>query len=453
MGSENIYQQFQNPVRSVADYLGDMDKQEQNQLTLAASRMTAKKAQQADADEQALKQIYMQSGGDQNAIMKALYGQGMGTQANALNKEMIANKQATAMTDQAAAHAKNYTASTEKTEFETRKAKNEFGIQKMTGVLALPVIKDTDIARMAQDFMSYPGSEPEKILAGIAGLPPESDQVGRRQSIEALLRGNMSAKEQMNYVAPDANTVASNTQSGLNSERTAASSKYSADSTARSAAAGRAQAEKHYQTTRNDGLNAPKGQIYQSDQGLMVVDPRTRTAQPVTANGQPLQPKLKDLPATMSKSLMENNAALLKIDSALAAIEAYPDALGVKNYLGDTVRQRSDPNGIKARALVADIGSLKVHDRSGAAVTASETPRLKPFIPSATDDAATVKQKLQLFQKEYQAIEDDIRGTYSREQGYKAPPARPKKATQAADGAYSDAEKEARFQAYKASQK
>lgn len=166
----------------------------------------------------------------------------------------------------------------------------------------------------------------------------------------------------------------------------------------------------------------PKGQVVQTDDGPMLVDPRSGTAKPVTADGKPLAPKLKSLPAPIQKALLENDASLRKVDKALAAIDAYPASLGASNYLGDTIRQRTDPKGIEARALVADIGSLKIHDRSGAAVTASETPRLKPFIPAATDDPATVKKKLGLFRQEYQAIQSDINNTYTREQGYRAPP-------------------------------
>lgn len=150
------------------------------------------------------------------------------------------------------------------------------------------------------------------------------------------------------------------------------------------------------------------------------VNPMTGLATPVrSSDGSELGPKPKDIPGPMQKTIMENDAALRKVDAALGAIEAYPDALGAWNYLGDGIRQRTDPEGVNARALVADIGSLKIHDRSGAAVTAAETPRLKPFIPTATDDPATVKKKLSLFRNEYEAIQNDVRSTYSPEQGYR----------------------------------
>ena len=164
--------------------------------------------------------------------------------------------------------------------------------------------------------------------------------------------------------------------------------------------------------------------VVQSDAGPLAFNTRTNQATPIIGpNGQPVGPKLRDVPGTMRKTLFENDAALRKVEDALKAVGDYPEALGVSNYWGDTIRQRTDPKGVPARALVADIGSLKIHDRSGAAVTASETPRLKPFIPAATDDVETVKKKLGLFRDEYSAINGDIRETYSREQGYRTPEA------------------------------
>jgi hypothetical protein len=172
-------------------------------------------------------------------------------------------------------------------------------------------------------------------------------------------------------------------------------------------------------------IDQGRNTVVQGDGGPLMVNTRTNQATPIIGpNGQAVGPRLKEVPGTVRKTLFENDAALRKVDDALKAIEAYPAALGARNYLGDTIRQRSDPEGVRARALVADIGSLKLHDRSGAAVTASETPRLKPFIPTATDDEATVKKKLGLFREEYDQIQQDIRETYSAEQGYRTPQGR-----------------------------
>jgi hypothetical protein len=60
-----------------------------------------------------------------------------------------------------------------------------------------------------------------------------------------------------------------------------------------------------------------------------------------------------------------------------------------------------------------------VHDRSGAAVAASEAPRLMPFIPQATDDAETVIKKLKQLKTQIEIEQSGILDFYSQEQGYK----------------------------------
>ena len=128
---------------------------------------------------------------------------------------------------------------------------------------------------------------------------------------------------------------------------------------------------------------------------------------------------LKAAPAPIAKAYAENLTALRKIDTAESEVDKYPQAFGLQNIRGDAISQRVDPGGVTARAIVSDIGSLKIHDRSGAAVTAAETPRLMPFIPNVNDNAATIKKKLALFRKEYAAIQKDIESMYSTKQGYK----------------------------------
>jgi len=137
--------------------------------------------------------------------------------------------------------------------------------------------------------------------------------------------------------------------------------------------------------------------------------------------------ELKPIPANINTGISENLQAVRKIDNALNALDPKkggdPNATGLKNLIPDVLLNRLDPTGTSARGLIADIGSLKIHDRSGAAVTAAETPRLKPFIPSATDDLATVKTKLANFRNEYIQMLNDFSATYGADQGYKPNPA------------------------------
>jgi hypothetical protein len=169
----------------------------------------------------------------------------------------------------------------------------------------------------------------------------------------------------------------------------------------------------------------PAPQMITNADGVFQVD-RTGNAKPVVGpDGKPITGKTtadRTIPAPIAKAFMENNAAVRKIDRAIDALDAYPAGVGLSNYWGDTIRQRSNPKGVEVRALIADIGSLKIHDRSGAAVTAAETPRLKPFIPNVTDTPDTIRKKLEQFRTEYEGIQNDLQITYSPDQGYKPLP-------------------------------
>jgi hypothetical protein len=129
--------------------------------------------------------------------------------------------------------------------------------------------------------------------------------------------------------------------------------------------------------------------------------------------------KLRPIPETINKGLTGNVASISQIDRAIDAVTKNPDSVGIKGNLPQAILNRTDPKGVEARALVTDVGSAKVHDRSGAAVAASEAPRLMPFIPQATDDAATVIKKLKQLKTQIETEQSGILDFYSQEQGYK----------------------------------
>ncbi len=116
--------------------------------------------------------------------------------------------------------------------------------------------------------------------------------------------------------------------------------------------------------------------------------------------------------AALRKAIASNQSQLSNIDDAIKELNAHPDAVGIKRGLGDiaghlpivgntlsaiqdAANTRVDPGGVPARASMANIASLVIHDRSGAAVTVSEFPRLRPFIPGTNDNAVTAIAKLQ----------------------------------------------------------
>lgn len=182
------------------------------------------------------------------------------------------------------------------------------------------------------------------------------------------------------------------------------------------------------------GLVPPSMQhITDAAGNLLAFDPKAGTARPVLGEGgEPIvgkdTTKEKALPTSAAQKMMENQQNLRRAEQALALIQGKmiggatgdQNATGLKGYLGDTILQRVDKEGVDTRAAIADLGSLIIHDRSGAAVTAAEQPRLKPFIPQVTDDPATVKKKLEGFVRTYKALVGEAVDFY-RESGYKVP--------------------------------
>ena len=136
----------------------------------------------------------------------------------------------------------------------------------------------------------------------------------------------------------------------------------------------------------------------------------------------------RPVPSAVGSKFMENSQNLRMAENALGLISGQsvggskgdPNATGMKGYLPDALLQRMDPSGVETRAAVSNLGSMIIHDRSGAAVTASEYPRLRPFIPTASDDPTTVKKKLGQFVNEYRKINDEMTQFYT-ESGYNVP--------------------------------
>jgi hypothetical protein len=211
---------------------------------------------------------------------------------------------------------------------------------------------------------------------------------------------------------------------------------------AQEGAANRGQSERHFQA----GQNAP--QYMETDAGLVALPKKLGAGQapigtPVMgADGQPLGKPLKQIPPSVNTAIIQNSQSLNQIDRALTLLggknvgdpakggqQGDPAATGVKGYLPQGILNRIDPSGVDTRAEISDIGSLKIHDRSGAAVTLSESPRLMPFIPLATDDAVTVKKKLARLKTELTNESQALQQTYSKDQGYKPSPVKPAGAT------------------------
>jgi hypothetical protein len=142
---------------------------------------------------------------------------------------------------------------------------------------------------------------------------------------------------------------------------------------------------------------------------------------PIGTPGTPVmgkQSELKPIPANINLAILKNNQSIQQIDDTIKLLQKNPDATGAKGYLPNFALNRMNPEGTEARAGVADIGSIVLHDRSGAAVTAAEAPRLMPFIPLATDDNKTVIKKLMRMRNIAAQDQIGLTETYGKDQGY-----------------------------------
>jgi hypothetical protein len=149
---------------------------------------------------------------------------------------------------------------------------------------------------------------------------------------------------------------------------------------------------------------------------------------------RPGQQPERALPASLAKGFLENTQNLRKAETAMKLLEGEDvgSAKGDKNatgkkglltlggVLGDMALNAADPAGVDTRAAVGDLGSMVIHDRSGAAVTAAEFPRLRPFIPLATDHPDVARKKTKRFWEEYKNEVESQREFFTAS-GYKVP--------------------------------
>jgi hypothetical protein len=135
----------------------------------------------------------------------------------------------------------------------------------------------------------------------------------------------------------------------------------------------------------------------------------------------------KPLPTPIAQALTNNQMQIRVIDEAIRELEKNPMSTGLRFAGPDWVNQRLDPTGAPARAALSDIGSLQIRDRSGAAVTISEFPRIAPFIPGVKDPNDVALMKLRRLrsglEEETQAMVVNVGGTVPGAASTSPPPA------------------------------
>lgn len=141
--------------------------------------------------------------------------------------------------------------------------------------------------------------------------------------------------------------------------------------------------------------------------------------------GSPVPTPRKEVPPNQRKAMIDTNTQVAEIDNAIKMVSTKQSAFGAKNYIPDEAMQRMDPSGVAARAAVAKVSALKVHDLTGSAQTVAEVERLKPFLPRVTDTPQVIKTKLENLKREMVMMEKEYQAAFPEERFVGAPGSSP----------------------------
>jgi hypothetical protein len=388
------------------------------------------------AEQKQLNDVYKNALGrdgvlDRTAFQTGVVQGGLGHQLPALQKSFLEQDKLAAEAKEKAAQTGKHTAETKKIDLDAATHQYELAGQLAGAWANDPAVTKDKITKGLNAAFNAKIISPEIYNAKVEELNGTGDDVPSlngwaKKSVLEITK----SKDRLAYLMPDANTQANNETSikttGMNNQV----SKENTDKTV-------AQAERsslRSDARAREAFNEPK--YMETDQGIVALPKKLLAGQaPVGtavtgSDGKILLPKMKDIPASVNTAIVTNMQNLNKAQTALDLLSgkkvgmATGDtaATGWKGYAPNALLNRMDSEGTDTRAAIADLGSMVLHDRSGAAVTAAESPRLMPFIPLATDDAVTAGKKLRRFIDIYQQETNALGETYSKAQGYKPNP-------------------------------
>lgn len=448
-----IFQQYLNPVRSVADYRGDMDKQEQNALTLAAGRLSNQTSQQALADDQAARQASTASGGDQAKFVNALQAAGLYKQAAAQQKTLLESQESQAKITHFGAQSAEATQKTASARSEAigqtlgALSKIDGGATSEHVTRAMQHLVDIGqvSAEMAQKIVAGAPADPSQmqgwLLQGQRAVLGVKDQLPKFQTIDTGGAVNTGTVDPVTGTFAPAKSMAK-TQTP---DSVASVARAAAD-----AKAGRAQADRHFNTAQDN----TKGQIVQTDSGPVLVNTRTGAGKLVTGpDGSALPGITKPLNDSQSKALLFGTRMqeAHKILATLADEGAVTSVPGSRAPLiGGAINAFSSDNQQMLDQAKRDFMTAVLRRESGASISSGEYDNAdKQYFPQIGErDPKVIAQKAR---NRELAINGILVEVPEKQRGAITPKAAPMR--QAASTAYSDAEKERRYQQFKAGQK
>jgi hypothetical protein len=378
--------EFQNPLAQLAQV--SQIQQAQNTNALAQYKLAS--AQREDADSNAIRNILRNAGGDMDAGQNALMKGGYYKQALEFGKVKLEQ-------DKSKSEIAKNTATAGKTNYEVSSQKRDKAVSDISALNSpADALASLDAHEKTGELDPAHAQAIRSMLQAIPGDDPAA--FGKWQI--RMIRSIMTPKEQMGYLAPDANAQLQTQTSMRNTDANNATSR--ANNAATNATTMRGQ---NMTDARSKDANG-KGQ-YDAERGVLV-DQRTGVARPVTdAAGVPIAPKDKPLTESQGKATgftarMEN--ADKTINDMIAAGTKTPSLLKqsaesvplIGAGLGMAANNFASPNQQKMEQAQRDFVNAVLRQESGASISASEFDSArKQYFPQPGDSAAVIAQKTQ----------------------------------------------------------
>ena len=422
-----------------------MDKAEASQMELASGRMKLNEARQGEQEKNALRAL-VSGGGDMTDAASVLrvaptIGADILKKYGEIGKQRAEIGGITAKTGMDAAHAGQYSANVLDSKLaRTRSFAQNIQTPQDAAMYIRGIYSDPELAPIYSKFKTQEQAE--------AAIPQTAAELAQWKAAHV----GMTGEQLMKLLAPkmqvvDAGTtkelIGTNGLTGQVVPDAGTSVKVGVTPSAQLSSDTARRGQDKTAATAANALEANQSAPHymETEAGLVALPKKLGSGQIPAAtivtgpNGESLGKPLKTIPANVNTAIITNDQSKKQVERALTLLSGInigdptkggmrgdAGATGFKGMLPQAILNRVDPSGVDARAEVADIGSLKIHDRSGAAVTISESPRLMPFVPQATDDNATVIKKLRRLKLEIDNESNALRETYSKEQGYKPSP-------------------------------
>lgn len=388
MASANIFQQYLRPVRSVAEYTADFDRQEANALELAAARQKSADAGQARADDQAMRQAYQQSGGDTKAYRNALVQAGNYRAVQALDAADLERQKN-------AAEVGLKTAQTGKAVQETAAGQQtqKFEAAKQHAQELAAVNTPQDVLAYIQSGIQkgvFPQMSPEQIQQKLAQFPSVEafKQQSMQASIPVLDRLKIEAENERNRLTNQTsreNNTATNATSRQNNQATVGATIRGQNLTdARSREATQATMSKPFEVTGADG--AP----------VLVQQSKDGTIRPVSGYA----PKGGDKPLndTQSKALLFGTR-MQEAEKVLQALEKGGTTTSIPGAragggVGAAINFFSPATQQQLNQAKRDFLNAVLRRESGAVIADSEFDSGdKQYFPQQGDSKEVIAQK------------------------------------------------------------